>query len=116
MLSEVLNQHDSLIVISAPIVTIIMSLLIPLINGLLTKYTVSGAVKGVITLLMNTVMAFITTNASDTGAALFSLQTLMTATLGFIVSVATYAGIYRPAKITSSTPDGKLGPTTGVIG
>lgn len=116
MLSEVLNSQDSLIVISAPVVTIIMSLLIPIINGLITKYSVSGAVKGFITLVLNAIVAFITTNASDTGAALFSLQTLETAALGFVISVAIYAGIYRPAKITSSTPDGKLGPNSGVIG
>lgn len=113
-LKEVLNQTDSLVVISAPIVTVIVALLVPIVNGLLTKFTLSGGVKGFITLAMNTVMAFITTNASDTGAAVFSLQTLWTAALGFIISVAIYMGIYRPANITSSTPTGKLGPETGL--
>jgi len=114
MLSEVLGQNDSLVVISAPVITIIASLLIPIVNGIFTKITMSGFVKGLITLGLNAVMAFITTNASDTGAAVFSLQTLETAAVGFVISVAMYAGIYKPAKITSSLPDGKLSPESGL--
>ena len=114
MLAEVLDQNDALVVISAPVVTIIIALLVPIVNGIITKYTLSGAVKGFITLLMNTIMAFITTNMSDTGAAAFSLQTLWTAALGFIISIAMYVGIYKPGNLTSSRPDGKLSPNSGL--
>lgn len=110
-----LADTDNLFVISAPIVTIISALLIPILNGLLTRITVSGGIKGLITLVMNTIMAFITTTVSDTGAAIFSYQTLYTAVVGFLISVAIYAGVYRPAEITSSSPAGKLGPNTGPI-
>lgn len=108
-------DSSSIVVISAPIVTLISALLIPIVNGLLTRITVAGGVKGLITIVMNTIMAFITTNASDTGASVFSLQTLYTAVLGFLISVAIYAGVYRPAEITSSSPAGKLGPNSGPI-
>jgi hypothetical protein len=113
---EVLDQDDSVIVISAPLVTLIVALLVPIVNGLLTKYTLSSAVKGMITLVLNTVVAFITTNMSDTGAALFSTQTLYTAALGFVISVAMYLGIYKPANLTSSKLGGKLAPDKGLGG
>jgi hypothetical protein len=113
-LSEALDAPDNLVIISAPVVTFIVALLVPIVNGLFTKYSLSGAVKGFITLVMNTVVAFITTNASDTGASVFSMQTLYTAAVGFVISVAMYMGIYKPAKLTSSSLSGKLSPDKGL--
>ena len=100
--------------VSAPVVTLIVALLIPIVNGLITKYTLPGGIKGLITLALNTIMAFITTSMSATGAAVFSVQTLYTAALGFVVSVASYSGIYRGLGLTSSSVNGKLGPDTGI--
>jgi hypothetical protein len=114
MLSEILGQDDSVIVISAPVVTLLVAVIIPIVNGIITKYTLPTWIKGFITLAMNTVVSMITTAASNTGAAVLSLQTLMTAAVGFITSVAMYSGIYRPANLTSSTVDGKLSPESGI--
>jgi uncharacterized membrane protein YvlD (DUF360 family) len=109
-----MNTDTSLIVISAPIVTLIVALLIPIVNGYFTKITLSGGVKGLITLVLNTLVAFITTATTAEGTAVFSKQTAYTAAVGFIISVASYVGIYKPADLTSSEPDGKLSPNSGI--
>ena len=109
-----MNTDPDLIVIAAPVLTIIVALVIPLINGLLTKVTLPGAVKGVITILLNAIWAFIATATTAEGTAVFSRTTLYTAVLGSVISVVTYFNIYKPMKLTSSTPEGKLGPNTGI--
>lgn len=111
-----MNTDPDLIVISAPLVTAIIALLIPIINGYFTSIKLSGGVKGFITLVLNTVAAFITTAMTSEGTAVFSKQTAYTATVGFIISVAMYFGIYKPANVTSSKPEGKLSPNSGIGG
>lgn len=102
-----------MVTISSPLVTIIVSQLIPLITGLLTKYALPGWAKGLITLLLNAVVAFLTTN-SEAGTAIFSTQTLYTAMVGFALSVVTYLAIYSKTPLTSSKPDNVLAPNFGI--
>lgn len=101
---------------SALTVTLFVSLFIPIVTGLLTKYSLSSGVKGLITLLLNAVSALIASATLADGTAVFSKSTFIAWVLALAISVATYAGVYKPLNITSSTPDGKLGPDTGVIG
>ncbi len=109
-----MNTDPDLIVIAAPALTIIVALLIPLINGILTKVTLPGAVKGVITIVLNAVWAFIATATTAEGTAVFSRTTLYTAVVGTVISVVTYFNIYKPMNLTSSSSDGKLGPSSGI--
>lgn len=102
------------IVINAPIVTIVMGLLIPVLNGLLTKWTMPSWVKFAITALMNTVVAVFTANAADNGDVVFSRPTLYSAILGTVISFVAYNGLYKPLNVTSSTPTGRLAPRRGL--
>lgn len=103
-----------LLTLSRPLVTLITATLIPLITGYLTSIRLAGWVKGVITLLLNAVVAVITTNLDPSGAAIISSQTFMNAIIGFIISLGAYHGILKGAKLTSSRTDGKLSPESGL--
>lgn len=97
----------STVVIAAPVVTIIVSLLIPLVNGFLTKASTPAGVKAVGTIVLNAVSALFVTGVLVDGTAAWSTTTLYTALLGCVISIATYAGLYRPLNVTSN-PGGKL--------
>lgn len=101
-------------IINAPVVTFISALLIPLINGLLTKYTLSSNVKTFITIVLNAVVALFAANARDDGSALFTTSTIASFALATTISLLTYAKVYKPVGLTSSTPDGKLAPQFGL--
>lgn len=101
-------------VISAPVVMFIVSALIPIINGLMTKYTLPSKVKAVITIVLNAVAAAVVTAVTVDGSAVFSNQTLLTFLYGTGISIFSYLGVYVPFNLTSSSPNGKLGPTTGI--
>lgn len=101
------------IIISKPIYEFVIGPLIPLATGWMTRYTLPGWLKGLLTLFLNFVVAFLTTNASS-GTAVFSTQTLYTALIGFALSVATYQAIWSKTPLTSSRPDSKLAPNFGI--
>jgi hypothetical protein len=101
--------------LSATTVTVLVSVIIPIITGLLTKITTPPWVKSVVTIVLNAVNALVTTAVLADGTAVLSQGTLVTFIMGVVISVAAYAGVYKPANITSSTPDGKLAPNKGVL-
>lgn len=104
--------------LSALAVTLVVSLFIPIVTGLVTKASLSSYVKGLITLVLNLVNAAVVVAVTQDGSAVWSEQTLIAALIGMAISVATYLGIYKPAAVTSTTNDngtvGKLGPNTGL--
>jgi uncharacterized membrane protein YeaQ/YmgE (transglycosylase-associated protein family) len=97
----------STVVIAAPIVTIIIALLIPLINGFLTKASTPTSVKAIGTIVLNAAWALIANGVLANGSSAFSTTTLYTAILGAIISITTYAGVYKPINVTSNA-GGKL--------
>jgi hypothetical protein len=97
----------STVVIAAPIVTVIVSLLIPLINGFLTKPSTPTAVKAIGTIVLNAAWALIANGVLADGSSAFSTSTLYTAILGVIISITTYVGVYKPINVTSNA-NGKL--------
>lgn len=97
----------STVVIAAPLVTLIVTMLIPLVNGLLTKASDSSAVKNIGTVVLNAVYALIANGMLVDGSSAFSMQTLYTAILGVMISSLTYYRIYKPLNVTSND-GGKL--------
>lgn len=98
----------STIVIAAPWVTIIVSLLIPVLNGLLTTVTTSSGVKAILTIVLNAAWSLIASGLLADGTAVFSSTTLYTAIVGCVISIASYVGLYRPMNVTSTGQNGKL--------
>ena len=103
------TTDTSTVAIAAPVVTLIVSLLIPLVNGFFTTITTSSKVKAYATILLNAVSALITNGILSDGSAVFSSETLYTWVLGTVVSVVSYAGLYKPLDLTSSAVRGPAG-------
>lgn len=107
------GDSPSAYVIAAPVVMLVISLLIPIVNGLLTKYTLPSSVKAVATIVLNAVAALVLTATQADGTAVISNTALLTFVYGTTISIVSYLGLYKPVGLTSSTPDGKLAPTKG---
>ena len=95
-------------------VQIIASVLIPIVTGLATKYTLSSGVKAIITLVLTSVSTLIIANTVDGGGAVFTQEVLAQWAIGRVIALATYGGFYKPVGLTSSTPEGLLAPSKGI--
>lgn len=102
-----------MITINHPILVLIMDTLVPVVTGLITTYALVGWAKGLITLFLNSLVAFLTSVTSD-GTAIFSTQTLWVAVIGFIISVVSYISIWSRTKFTSSREDSAFNHNFGI--
>jgi len=90
-------------------VTLVVSLIIPIIVGLLTKAQASAWLKGLVNIFTAGVAALITANLDANGAAVLTQQTLTSWILATAVSTATYLGIYQAVDLNQKTA-----PTKGI--
>lgn len=105
------SNSISQIQISALAVTLVISLIIPFVNGLITK--ADSKVKGLVTIVLNAVSALVVTATMADGTAIISKETFITAAIGAVVSVGTYLQVYKPLGVTSSpsvAADGTVTP------
>jgi hypothetical protein len=113
--SDAITAPDA-IIISAPLLMIVVGLIIPFVNGLLTRITVPSQVKWIITLALSTIAGFLATATTSEGIAVFSMTSVYTTLYAFVIAVLTYTGFYKKVGLTSSVPNGKLGANTGILG
>jgi hypothetical protein len=106
-------QNDALH-IPALVVSAGVGTLVPILNGLLTKVTLPSAVKGVITIILSAIVALITSATLADGTAVISWLTFLMWFLTTVGAIAAYVNIYKPLNLTSSTPNGKLAPNSGI--
>lgn len=108
---EVPNVPDkaggTILVISAPVVTILLSVLVPIINGILGRST--SKLVPVMTVVFTGLVSLLTTavDAGDLGNAVFTGQMLLTWLISFVTALASYYGIWKPYGVTNRD---KLGP------
>lgn len=99
------------------VVTMLSGLVIPILVGYITKSGAAPQVKQVATILLAGVAALLTSSTLADGSAVFSLETLLLAAMAWLVSIASYLGVYRPLNLNDHTlPDagfGKVIETTG---
>jgi hypothetical protein len=105
----VVSTSKPALTLDAVTVTIVVSAVLPILTGLITRITLPSWAKGLITLLLNAITALIVANRASDGSATFSKDTLILAAVGFVVSVATYAGILKPAGVSSSSSPPEAG-------
>lgn len=92
----------STVALAAPIVTIIVGLLIPILNGLLTKLSTSSGVKALLTTFLAGASAVVTNGILADGSSVFTTQTLYTFLITWGISVLSYVGLYKNLGLTSS--------------
>lgn len=87
--------------LSAPLVAMIISSIIPILVGLVTKLSTSSGVKWLLNLILNTANGLLVTATLADGTAVISQQAALTALLGVIMSAVAYKG-WRSIGVTSS--------------
>lgn len=88
--------------LNATLVTALVSLIIPVLVGLITKAKTSSTVKGALSLVLNAVNALIVTATVADGTAVLSKPAVLVWIVGTLTSLAAYLHIYKPAGITST--------------
>lgn len=95
-------------------VTVVLSLVVPIVTGILTKYALPAAVKAIIMIVLDAAVSLVVhAEMLPSGTAVINSQALLGAIVAVAVSVATYLGVYIPAKL-SNRPDGVLGTNVGI--
>lgn len=90
-------------------VLLLMSLVIPVITGIVVKSGANATWKQVITLVLSAIAGLITTATQLDGTAVISKESALNAALSLGIAITTYLGIYRPHNLN----DG-LAPTKGL--
>lgn len=101
-----------MITIHPDLVSLILTVLIPVATGVITKAHASQRVKATVGLILAGIVALITTSRLASGAAVLSTQTLVQWALALTVSLATEFGVYRPIapKAMKVLPNLGIGP------
>lgn len=101
------------VAIDATYVMLLVSTIIPLLVGLLTKLNASSSLKSIVMIVLNAIAAFITTSTVDDGSAVLTKEGFIAFALGVVTSIATYYGVWKPvgvsAKLNESTAGFGLG-------
>lgn len=100
--------------LSALTVQIIIATIIPLVVGLVTRYTTSSGFKALMMLVLNAVQTLIVQSTMADGQAIIDKSTFIQWVLTLLTSIGLYAGVYKPINLTSSSPDGALLPNKGL--
>lgn len=95
--------------LSALMVMTIVSTLIPVLIGIVTKY--ASKWKGLATIVANAVAGLIVGAQMTDGSAIISQQALGLAALGLVESVAMYLTLWKPLGVTSSAVQKNDGTT-----
>lgn len=102
MILAIENESIAVVSLSATVVTALVSVIIPVITGLVTKAKTSSTVKGLISIALNAINSAIVTATVADGTAVWSKSSVFTWIVGTVVSLATYLNVYKPAGITST--------------
>lgn len=95
--------------LSALLVMMIATFIIPAVVALLTKSAASASVKQFVTALLAAVSGVISTATGADGTALISKESVLLALGAFALAQANYTGLYRPHALNA-----KLLPNTGL--
>ena len=82
--------------ISAVAVTLLISTILPVLVGLVTKLDASSKLKGAILLVLNAVQGLIVASQVSGGGASFTIDALILFVAGVAVSLMAYYGLYKP--------------------
>lgn len=104
------------VTVSPAFVILIAGTLIPIISGLVTKY--SSKLTGPLDIILAAVAALLATNVAPGGAAVLSSATLYNFLFTLAASLAAYYKLWKPLGVTNNptnpTGQAKLGADSGL--
>lgn len=95
--------------ISALLVTLIVSVVIPAAVAVVTKSTASTSTKQIVTAFFAALNGLIVNHTLDDGTAFVTKTAALLALGSFIAATASYVGLYKP-----HNADARIVPTTGI--
>lgn len=95
--------------VSAILVLLIVTMILPALTAALTKSTASVGVKQFVTALLAAVSGFLVTATQLDGTAVLGKESALLALSAFIATQATYWGFWKPRQINA-----KLAPGVGL--
>lgn len=103
------NVNFTAITLSTVVVMIFMSVIIPAITALATRFDAHPLVKFVLTLLVSTVTSLINTALTMEGTAVISKEALVLAAVQFAGAIIMYLSAYKP-----NNADARISPFKGL--
>lgn len=107
--TEPLTEVTSQIEFDAFTVTALVSLVIPVLTGLLTKVNAAPAVKQVVTIVLAAVNTLVVNATVGDGGAVITKENFLLWAVSTAIAVTTYLGIYKPHDANA-----KLSPNSGI--
>jgi hypothetical protein len=95
--------------LSAILVTLIVTMVLPALTALVTKSTASASIKQFVTALLAAVTGLVVTSTQLDGTAVFGKESALLALSTFILAQATYWGLWRPHQVNAT-----VAPTVGL--
>lgn len=92
--------------LSAILVTLIVTMILPALTALVTKSTASPGIKQFVTALLAAAGGFVVTATQLDGTAVFGKESATLALSTFILAQATYWGFWRPHEINAKVAPG----------
>lgn len=84
------------LVLSASVVSFVLTLAIPVVTAIVTKAQADARIKAVVTLVLAAIVTLISGAVDNTGQAVLSGPVLWDWLITTAVAVAAYVGIYKP--------------------
>lgn len=85
-----------ILVLSSAAVTFVVGTLLPVVNGLATKYVAANGVKIAVSMVTAAIAGIIVQATVSDGSAIFSTELVKRAVFVYAVQLLTYLGIYKP--------------------
>ena len=105
----------SVITISLVAWSVIQGTVLPIVVGILTKVDAPDPIKVFVNLLLNAVGGLVAVVVVSDGVATLSLNAVVAAGLGFVASIATHYGFWKPIGVTGSDAEtNRLLPAIGL--
>lgn len=98
------------VVLAPTFVTFLVSLLLPVVVALVTKWNASDRLRAVVLLVLTAVNTLIGEAIVDDGSAIFSKDTFLKWALQTAVAVVTYLGFWKPI----TNVNNNVAPNTGL--
>ena len=106
---EAVTTVTSQIEFDAFVVSALLSLVIPVLTGLITKVNAAPAVKQITTIVLAAVASLVATNTVQDGTAIISKETGLLWAMNTAIAITSYLGIYKPHNANA-----KLSPESGL--
>ena len=98
--------------LSALTVTVILSFVLPFLNGLITHINASKTLKGAVGMFLSAAAALVANAVGNDVTAFISQQVFTYAVLAFVIQLTTYLGFYR--NIGDGGINNFLAPNAGI--